>query len=69
MKPWHVAHIVRYRRSSLHCCLQIYHQYVKQRKDFGRHAAFVDDAAEVREACNVSQSAELALSCGTTTAA
>ena len=27
--------------------LQIYHQYVKLRKDFGRPTSFVDEAAEV----------------------
>ena len=29
---------------------QIYHQYVRLRKDFGRYPAFVDEGAEVRSA-------------------
>ena len=29
---------------------QVYHQYVRLRKDFGRYPAFVDEGAEVKVA-------------------
>lgn len=48
-----VFEITFYELASLRCSiscflnLQIYHQYVRLRKDFGRYPVFVDEGAEV----------------------
>lgn len=52
--PSHLKHIIKRHSLTLSVILQIYYSYVKQRREFGKHAAFTAQEADVRFAKHTS---------------